>query len=149
MAQAKPPAGPLQEHCSTPCMRMSVGASESMLAGISPRVDAHNPVSNFLRVSPWVLISSFVMGAFRSGTVRHTGFWIVLCKMIRSEPHPLSVFSLVPLNERSSRALDHPKNQPHVSYLPDYWDDDHFPGEAEGSTSASTLTQSDLARLRL
>ncbi|KMU72587.1 hypothetical protein DIZ76_016964 [Coccidioides immitis] len=52
--------------------------------------------------------------------------------MIRSEPHPLSVFSLVPLNERSSRALYHPKNQPHVSYLPDYWDDDHFPGEARG-----------------
>ncbi|EAS31985.3 STE protein kinase [Coccidioides immitis RS] len=48
--------------------------------------------------------------------------------MIRSEPHPLSVFSLVPLNERSSRALDHPKNQPHVSYLPDY-NDDAYPSE--------------------
>src|SRR5438045_265015 len=38
--------------------------------------------------------------------------------MVRPSPHPLTVFSLIPLNPRAEDVVDHPENQHLVSLVP-------------------------------
>jgi len=39
--------------------------------------------------------------------------------MVRPTPHPLAVFSLIPLNPRAEAVVNHPENQHLVSLVPD------------------------------